>query len=310
MGTDKFAGKARKKITKKQRTMKKKRTMKKRGATKRRSTKRRTTKRRTTKRRRTKKRRATKRRQTKKQKGGGFSSDFNKNGPIRNNNPSKEAQLEDARWYVQFLKIPLVEQFKFSNLDGTPDYHKIDNALLVWWQKLDVEQKEKVAADIPGGIMNLFKDRGLPLDWEDYYDQQHTEANRRPEVSHVEPHHRLQMRGNNLQIPTNTGRQSDSDEDDSDFDDFEIESKRTSGRNEEKVEQIASDEQLLNRRHANALQRRLQELHPYESRLNFFSDSDSDDDRGEGKSGDDFPDPRTFDSDSDVDWNYFSGDDD
>jgi hypothetical protein len=111
MGTDKFAGKARKKITKKQRTMKKKRTMKKRGATKRRSTKRRTTKRRTTKRRRTKKRRATKRRQTKKQKGGGFSSDFNKNGPIRNNNPSKEAQLEDARWYVQFLKIPLVEQF-------------------------------------------------------------------------------------------------------------------------------------------------------------------------------------------------------
>jgi len=309
MGSDKFAGKARKKITKKRRTMKKKRTMKKRGATKRRRT---TKKRRTTKRQRTtKKRKATKRRRTKKQKGG---SDFGPNGPIRTVNPIREQRLEEARYFVQFLKTPLVEQFKFTSPEGGPAFDKIDDALLAWWKKLDRDQNDKKKN--PFGIMYLFNNwikthtYSVVQPWYDYYIQQHTEANRRPEVSHVEPHHRLQMRGNNLQIPTNTGRQSDSDEDDSDFDDFEIESKRTSGRNEEKVEQIASDEQLLNRRHANALQRRLQELHPYESRLNFFSDSDSDDDRGEGKSGDDFPDPRTFDSDSDVDWNYFSGDDD
>jgi len=148
---------------------------------------------------------------------------------------------------------------------------------------LDVLQKEKVAADIPGGIMNLFKDRGRPLDWQDYYNRKHREANRgrRTRVEHQ------------LHTPP------DSDEDDIDFGVFE-------NGMDELLEQHPLDILNIDLAHDQrieriaALQRQLQELTPA-SRLDFFSDSDSDDDRGEGESGDDFPDPRTFDSGSDVD---------
>ena len=130
--------------------------------------------RKTKRRRTTKKKRKTKRRRTKKQKGGNFGPD----GPIRMKNAPRQQNLKDARYFVQFLKTPLVlDEYKLVSPEGGPNNDKIDEALLRWWKKLGEDQDDKNKN--PHGVMHLFNDwikthdYSVVIPWYDYYRQQH-----------------------------------------------------------------------------------------------------------------------------------------